>query len=1113
MNRETRRRGMNRRQGRNGSLTAPELWGRDGLRPRRRSGNGRRTHHLPTATVLTIRAIFRRPELASDFLPNRYRQLRTNLGQNAAGPGTTPPIPALIRGNSLGAVFHQSNRTRIRVCRSGGPSLTRAFEAIAQELLPVANSIAAFTDIAEQYNFRVDDETVLMEIESEFGYSNWLAMEWLERFPSESEQRSRFLQMLRPGKRCFLQYWPVEQRFHLTAYAVPSTGVGEHLLRMGWRGPLLALLSLSLDPVPRLSQADLVSGLGICSGLPVIDKWMTLLKAAQCALIHHDLDIEQCPTTAALFQKVGSVESHRIIASSTESRSPVRSWDYLEIERELASLAGHTIAPTSEKARFPDLLNQVLSNRIMTEEASGYIAVLDRTALLLSGSRIGTIIASLVGQLSAFNDTRAAEHVRWFRLATNPDVDNWFPSSNPGRYFRMLGVPDECKEMVLTMMQTAEKGDLETLLSRNEQQFEPSKSAESLSLVVDLHIQNGSWKQVLSEAARLISLFPWMARRLPYREVLALLPNDAVCTDSAIAAAGAVVCDAGVRHGYSAAEVRRTDYVIDLLEEFDVHYPTDGEKRLTELVGPDVAGQFFNEVCTTDVMDTVPVGRSTVELLEERIRCLACALRLKSGGELAIEKEMKRVATTLGAMKAMAQLEHQRVYVDTIGLSSRLQNTLLDDFRRYRSFKALDKGGFDLTAVKQLLQESMPDFEVWDITELLRSLTTEADRAFLKLVLGVRHEFAVGHEFGLDGYLSGGIRHGVLESHLREPLVARRLLGKFHRGGTFTPPEICSQIEAVLPAQSGAVGYQTVFENLATEFQEIVDEVLLHWVRIDLDRSSDSKAIFDFSMLNSDVRYVETLTLESTNVESFIESCVDYYWSRVDSDLEEARERIRTDLDRRLRRVLLSFYSSLQVSAGEDGSVILTDLIGPCVGEMEATVAKLAHWFQRAESTEAGPVEFSMAVEIASRTVQAIYPDISFKWEFAPDENDPLLIEGRKLKHWVDILVELFKNAGDECGSETCIGSIEVQHFGTRLIISVSNTLGPAADLPSIDAGIQTSLKKLADPKQIRLVGQEGGTGLIKVWKYARVDLRSPSATVQIARAESLVTVSLGVGE
>lgn len=1034
-----------------------------------------------------------------------YLRFRTVLAQEVAanGDGTAAVqfarrCPVVWPQHAHGSLFPGDNTTNPGVVGHKFESVEQIVEFIALELINVADRLVEFE---RHRDSGVEGQVELSDLERRFGYSNWLAIQFLESLPNSSQKRRAFLDALKSAKTNSLHFWPVVQRYNVSSAGMAAGDVADWIAHQPWPPPARGLMSLLLDPTPCVAVDELVVALRLATALPAVDRWVVLLRACQVGVVHAAMTFGDNKALHELLRRVPSVEAVRLLSIANGETVPPLS-DVSPLERQLLNLVGRGRPADGE---LPQVLLEAIRglNAPSSTEAAGWLAVLNRQAVVAAGLRDGPLLSALAGQVSAFTERRAEMALQWFRLVSHPALDVAVPHANFGRLARIAEAPAHIQSQLPELMDAALNGCAEVLI----RSLPESDAAIVRAMRIDAGIQLEE-PAAIAWAASFIADFPWMARRLPLRELLNLIPDSASETPEE-AVVRSIVCDVALRNGLPAEDVRNDSFE-DVLETANERRPSCVVPALEGRLPANVVRYFLAFLCIPEIMDTVPVGSTTTDLLQERIEVLAHLQRITPNQRADIEQEIKRIAMTIAARTAMASLEHQRIYVDTAGLKARLKNSLADDYERYMRFRGVDRHGDSLGSMLKMLQDAFPEYAVLNVADLKRTLSSEADRALYKLLREVRHEFSVGHEFGLDGYLSGGIRHGVLESHLRGPLTARDLLGLFHRDRGFTEPKFARALERLLPASAANDDLVAAFRQLATDFQAVVDEVLGEWIRIELEPGT-SKAFFALQLSIADVRFFEGRIATATDVDDFLDRSVDYWWQRVDEGLTIGRARILGELRESLRGLLRRFYDTVRALGGPLVEEVLQNFVGPVFGDMDAAVDQLADWFQRAEVAEANPVDVEVAVGVAATSVHAINSSMSFSWTEVKIEQGATLTRSQ-LKHWVDILHELLRNAAAAAHSDNCELCVRIDMDESLERITFGNRiLRPAGDYTVDDQRISEAQQRIADPAAIEKRAAEGNSGLVKVLWWARVALRRPGATVEIHRENEWVWVNVNM--
>ena len=985
------------------------------------------------------------------------------------------------------------------------PSLTSALELSALMLLPHSQVLQTFVTLTDE---TVDPllgppadplnparQQELGELEQQLGYSDWLACEWIGLLPPGSDQQVKLVESLMDHHRCVAIDYLAPLTFQLLTGSHVASHVSKFVCGFGLPAEVEAHARAYLDPVPDLDASTAGHALTIARNATPIDHWLVWSKLIIAASVREELPatlLQPGGASGALLRAVGGVIAANILESFGSGSQPGR----VPPSRTLLELWLDAIADTDEPVNTTaNPLNAALDQVMAAGHVSGPLAVLDRVALASGQGRSGMQLAALSRQLASFTDRRASHAAKWFAISTHPRVVPTLNGVPVATAFRLASVPAERRHLLSAALLAA-SGDnpgavLGALGDANDD------SPEESALRVDSLIALGDPQTTLAAVALLIARHPTIVPRLPFDELADLLPKGAAeSLRSSLYAT--VLCEAAVRHGTVDLLAARNDFFEDVLENAAVDSPADAVAALmSSEVPPSLVEHFLEKVCVLNIMDSVPVGRSTAELFNARIAVLNALRALAPTRSADFDAEIREVAIANAVRRELSSINQQRVYVDVEGLSNRLVATLALDFERYQRYARLDPHRKNNDELYRFLKEQFPDWTLVDPSEFMRALTSEADRAFARMAVVSRSEFAVSNEFGLDGYLSGGIRHGNLESHLREPFATAGLLGTLGGVNGFELPPWANALRQLIPTEHD---WSQAFQHLTLSFQGIVDEVLNDWVRIELSEP-DSPAFFDFRLTHAHVRLLESRVRGCVTIEAAIGVFIDFYLEMVNSSLEKAQERIRTDLSERLHAILDSFAAQILGESRDSRLQALVDnVVTPTRGRLDTAIDTLAEWFRRAEYDRDVLVDPRLPLEISAKLITKAYPEVSFQWSTAIDA-EGLRLSRRVMKHWVDIVHTLLSNVATHSGgSPKCAVQLKFTASPESVLLEVRNQLPSEVNLESLDARILEVTHRLSAPGSLTAVRREGQSGLVKVKKYATIDLRCPDAVVTVAR-------------
>lgn len=991
------------------------------------------------------------------------------------------------------------------------PSAEVALEYTALSLLPAVGLLNRF-ETARAYfgSSKAEQRLESTKLFSTLGFSSWLACQEAALYPPGSDSQVEYVREILNQCREPISYLSIHLMYELRSGSKALSDVGKFIRDKGFPAPYTAYLTAFLDPAPSLSEGDCTVALSALIGSPAIDRWHTLLRCITALYSDEEVDYERLRTLVAvphLLAQVCSIESTNLLAAiwdiSTVSAGQVTN----ALEDGLIELTSASPENVQDK-NIKLILDALLGLADSSQDWNRNLAMLDQNALMHSGTRQGGMLAAIVGQLNSFTEIYAKRWHRWFSITAHAKVTAKFPNGNIGRYIRLIGQPTQIRNHISSILDQAATGDASTVLERARASI-ASLNREELAVALDAYITSNAVESAISCAAYIVANEQILVRRLPFNSLNRLIPEDPTESVSD-AIMRAIVLDVCVRHGVVTATSKRNDCFEDALLIVDARLPSEALKHfLTLPLENGILVYFFEKLCTQTIMDTVPIGRSTEELFEERVRILHHLRLLNPSRVKQYESEMTEIVTSIAVKREMDSLNQQRVFVDTDGLTSRLINTLADDFTRYMAYKRLDtrsQGGRDIARIVREIFEVFPEATIVDMEDILnRKNLFEADRALIKLILAVRDGFAESPEFGLDGYLSGGIRHGNLEALLREPLAKKDLLGTFNENRSFTAPSLLETLLMVDPRNRGPIS--ECFKRFAESFQKIANEVITEWVQIST-KSQHSKAFFDLSLSDSDIRTIQYSTRDAITIDQFLSRCIEHLWSRIDSCLLSATVRIRGDLRNKILVVLATLESELRELLIPPARLILDNHISPTRGGIDSAIDRLCDWFRRTDTDGTGYVELRHPFEVAGHAVKSLFPSLRFAWKDVYVSSPQ--VARRFIKHWVDLIHTLYFNAAQHSGmANECRISVNCQISNRGGFLEVINDLSPKIDYAQVDIKIVETMNRLKDQAAMTSVRSEGRSGLIKVLKYARGDLRCPTSTLDLRRDEDKFIVRL----
>jgi hypothetical protein len=837
----------------------------------------------------------------------------------------------------------------------------------------------------------------------------------------------------------------------------------------------MSFCSVLVSSIPRLGVDAVAGALALVAQCPSIDQWVMLLRCCQSLVVNGcEEAFANMPLLLTLLKAVPCAEGARLLCRLREPAPealPLPPPTSLELY-----LAGQ---PTDDD-HHRVVLGPAISTAAGQSTEDALVALTSLRQIHLTWNRSGALLSACCDALASLSAFRHGNALAWCELLSHPalqgsPLDLTLKSLYAGS-FAVTDVP-YVNDCVRHMHANAWDAAL-TCISRL------PESRETAALHLDLLIHAGRPVEALEIAALATIRYPTLVPRFPLSEISEIARNVQPETFNECLVL-CVIFELCVRQLSAGFSRYRNESLEDALELSHSEKPSEWLSHITESDSPVVRELLpfvLQAVCVPSVIDTVPVCGSSRELLEERIQILQGLLESDCDDHSRLREEIVLLSSGLAVAQELQILDQHRIYVDVEGLTNQLAESLRPDFELYKRMTMISSE-IDMQRRAQLLSGL-------DLDALRTLARIRANSALKSMRERVKSEFLLNRDYGLDGYLSGSIRHGSLESLLREPLSTTGLLGTF-RGDTFHPP---ASYSTIVQSADEYVRHQCLqaYKQLAEVFQTYIDGLNRSWARVDVD-GANPNAIFCFGEVVLSPANLEKMM----TVEEFIDSCLDGWWERVRQSLAEARSFVRTEISAKLHEIARDFHGKM-VSLNNDLVRTFTDnILGVVHERIVIAIEKLCEWLRLSELQEGtGHFEPEFAVQVAKTAIERLHRGLKFKW-VETFRIPRIYLPRRCLKPWVDVWILLFSNVIRHSGQiNRCL--IEINFAYTESLgfsLSVTN--------PVVDG---TASKHVCNAKSLiesgnygDAVAKEGQTGLMKVLKTARVDLRAYSSSIIIS--------------
>ena len=415
-----------------------------------------------------------------------------------------------------------------------------------------------------------------------------------------------------------------------------------------------------------------------------------------------------------------------------------------------------------------------------------------------------------------------------------------------------------------------------------------------------------------------------------------------------------------------------------------------------------------------------------------------------------------------------------------------MRHAVLAKFREtYKRLKAFGPyGSQELAEVERALSKATSG----DTEDLLKLQVekNENNDLLATLLVGIRDEYVLGPDHGLDGYLSVRIRHGTFGAQFRSPLEANHLATQrdrdtgVYRPNDYWPIRILTTNEEI----RAAVGQSLA--GLSRSFDELTADIVRNWIQIARDASAAGQ--FTFTLGPAHLRLAAAIIGDRETLEEFLDDIFGILRSMLSRTLETIRARLLNDVTNAIDHMLVSTHNDCASMADADEMRDLLVAIQTARADMRRTTSKIADWFKLPTTTSKIPFTMDSAISIAVELVRSMYRRRDFQPHI--DVSDEALYNGVLLAPFVDLFMIMFENIVKHAGTTQAPRTdVTVARLDKDLQITVENDISPTVRTPQAIERLAGIRQAIQGGLYMRSVGKEGGTGLFKMKKIIVHDL------------------------
>lgn len=485
---------------------------------------------------------------------------------------------------------------------------------------------------------------------------------------------------------------------------------------------------------------------------------------------------------------------------------------------------------------------------------------------------------------------------------------------------------------------------------------------------------------------------------------------------------------------------------------------------------------FLRYICIPQIMGPVLLSiKNSKDLDQERINTCQYLRTLDSDNESVYEQEIRDITHKLFINDGLNSIENSKIHVNTEGIKSRIAKNLKSAFNNYMYYR-----NHKLDAVLETIKNL-------EGGEKLKIIALDATQMFNEIIYTIRNEFVSSGEYGLDGYLSLNIRHGTLAAQLRAPLAKYGLLTTY-----MVETDSYEVNNRWLYKTKSSSDRETII-NAIVEFNKETDGII-EYLRKTLiqvcTEEKPSEGVFNYSLDESMVNYLQTLLTENSEFEEFIDKVFDFLWSMTESNLNKMKEIIRD----KIKQKYISAFAHLSnvIKKIHENSPFPEAIrwLNEAQNEIDAELEKICNWFKRSAESQHADFDLDLAFQIGFKMIENIHPEKRFEVSCLNKKLD-FKIPGAYLKNYWNIFYTLFDNISKYALEIDGVKKISCDLIvdNSKIYIKMINDYDCSNGVTVEESKINNAMNLIADAKYLARAQQEGGSGIPKIYKILSVDL------------------------
>ncbi|WP_438298151.1 hypothetical protein [Sporosarcina sp. FA15] len=547
------------------------------------------------------------------------------------------------------------------------------------------------------------------------------------------------------------------------------------------------------------------------------------------------------------------------------------------------------------------------------------------------------------------------------------------------------------------------------------------------------------------------------------------------------------------RHTEHHLEIRKHNFLEDFLTENDVNLISEMNFNI-ENHSKEKVIFVLREYCTIDNMSQYHYFENYEQVEEERIEVCRILTQIDPDNKNIYSEEI-RVLTEKSQIRVhTAALEKSKIYVDTEGIKKQALSLIDNNFNRITEY-------FSSSKTKGLPVEFYFESENDKVENTFKR--NSYSEIHNEMIFHLRDTFIFSKQYGLNVYLSLGIRHGTILAQFR------KLFEKDYFLTLFDSYENKYKVnhywlEKLNVNQSNKNHVISVFNSFNKNIDDLLNLLKDAKLQISTD-ANDNIALFNYFIpqLELMILYVKHANTDNLTIDTFIDQIIEKFWEYTERNLTVVREYLNNDFKLNLIDTLNRFITEIEEINKKTGMQLnLQEFDNKIIDlrtEIEYQIKHVSNWFTKENIVDIDNFTLELPVNIQLEYIKSSNFNISIDSIVEINTNN-LKVQGKYLKWFNELFYTIFDNIIKRSGFHNKFRfNLEIKYEGSYLKIECINPIDlDAHEILSRREMLKSELSEInyisthEESNILARASEEGGSGLYKIVKVLRYDIKTP---------------------